>query len=275
MERGYGSELGAISFAAGISSDHMASYLDGSVPRSREVVEKMERSLGIETNRMVSAWDWDALEAIDSIYPIPEGMLPEIANLIEAVRLATSHLNGLGPVRQALKKGGFPSWNIYTRWNDLYKARVTPFSYRHFYRHVPDILIASGIMSAAEAIVTLEEAASAKVDMEISTEDLESAAERALADGRIVAEAWMDPEGVTTLRIISEVIHHSFKFLTMREEEVVRMSMGLGYSREYSFEEIGDIFDVSRERIRYIVMKALRKLRHLVFSKRLKDLWRG
>ena len=50
--------------------------------------------------------------------------------------------------------------------------------------------------------------------------------------------------------------------LTPREEKVLRMRYGIGEAQEYSLESIGERFDLTRERIRQIQLKALRKLRH-------------
>jgi RNA polymerase primary sigma factor len=84
----------------------------------------------------------------------------------------------------------------------------------------------------------------------------------------------MDPEGVAIERELSEGVRHALKVLTMREEEVVRMTMAMGYGRMHSYEEVGDIFDVAQERIRRIEMKALRKLRHSAQGIRLKVFYR-
>src|SRR6185369_10616686 len=58
--------------------------------------------------------------------------------------------------------------------------------------------------------------------------------------------------------------------LTPREEKVLRMRFGIGESSDHTLEEVGQVFDVTRERIRQIEAKALRKLRHPSRSKRLK-----
>ena len=52
------------------------------------------------------------------------------------------------------------------------------------------------------------------------------------------------------------------KTLTPREEQVLKMRFGLGDGNEHTLEEIGQRFFVTRERIRQIEAKALRKLRH-------------
>ena len=59
--------------------------------------------------------------------------------------------------------------------------------------------------------------------------------------------------------------------LTTREEKVLRMRFGIGEVTDHTLEEVGQTFDVTRERIRQIEAKALRKLRHPSRSKRLKS----
>ena len=59
--------------------------------------------------------------------------------------------------------------------------------------------------------------------------------------------------------------------LTEREEKVLRLRFGLQDGRTRTLEEVGKEFNVTRERIRQIEAKALRKLKHPNRSKRLKD----
>ena len=59
--------------------------------------------------------------------------------------------------------------------------------------------------------------------------------------------------------------------LTDRERKVLRLRFGLDDGRQRTLEEVGKEFDVTRERIRQIEAKALRKLRHPSRSKKLKD----
>ncbi len=58
--------------------------------------------------------------------------------------------------------------------------------------------------------------------------------------------------------------------LSPREEKVIRMRFGIGEKAEYTLEEVGQDFEVTRERVRQIEAKALRKLRHPVRSKNLR-----
>ena len=59
--------------------------------------------------------------------------------------------------------------------------------------------------------------------------------------------------------------------LTPREERVLRMRFGIGMNTDHTLEEVGKQFDVTRERIRQIEAKALRKLRHPSRSERLRS----
>jgi RNA polymerase primary sigma factor len=61
------------------------------------------------------------------------------------------------------------------------------------------------------------------------------------------------------------------KTLTPREEKVLRMRFGIGEKSDHTLEEVGQDFEVTRERIRQIEAKALRKLRHPSRSKQLRS----
>ena len=70
---------------------------------------------------------------------------------------------------------------------------------------------------------------------------------------------------------LSEQTRRVLSTLTPREEKVLRMRFGIGEKADHTLEEVGRDFDVTRERIRQIEAKALRKLRHPSRSKRLKS----
>lgn len=71
--------------------------------------------------------------------------------------------------------------------------------------------------------------------------------------------------------MLHEQLEEVLTTLTPREEQVLRMRFGLVDGKAHTLEEVGKEFDVTRERIRQIESKALRKLRHPSRSKKLKD----
>jgi RNA polymerase primary sigma factor len=74
------------------------------------------------------------------------------------------------------------------------------------------------------------------------------------------------------LREMTEAV---LKTLTPREEKVIKMRFGVGDGSEHTLEEVGQSFAVTRERIRQIETKALRKLRHPSRSRKLKAFLEG
>jgi RNA polymerase primary sigma factor len=69
--------------------------------------------------------------------------------------------------------------------------------------------------------------------------------------------------------ILREKIERLLKTLTYREREIIRLRYGLGDGYTYTLEEVGRIFKVTRERVRQIEAKAVRKLQHPVRSRHL------
>ena len=79
------------------------------------------------------------------------------------------------------------------------------------------------------------------------------------------------PAEAASHTLLKEQLSSVLSTLTPREEEVLRLRFGLKDGRSRTLEEVGKVFNVTRERIRQIEAKALRKLRHPSRSKRLKD----
>lgn len=79
------------------------------------------------------------------------------------------------------------------------------------------------------------------------------------------------PSDAAAYELLKEQLQDVLDTLTEREENVLRLRFGLDDGRTRTLEEVGKVFGVTRERIRQIEAKALRKLRHPSRSKRLKD----
>ena len=81
----------------------------------------------------------------------------------------------------------------------------------------------------------------------------------------------LSPADSAAFSMLREELATALESLTERERQVVRLRFGLEDGRARTLEEVGKEFNVTRERIRQIEAKALRKLRHPTRSKRLKD----
>ena len=79
------------------------------------------------------------------------------------------------------------------------------------------------------------------------------------------------PAEAASFTLMKEQLMNVLDTLTPREEKVLRLRFGLDDGRQRTLEEVGKEFNVTRERIRQIEAKALRKLRHPSRSKKLKD----
>ena len=81
----------------------------------------------------------------------------------------------------------------------------------------------------------------------------------------------LPPVDAATKWLLKEQINEVLSTLTPREQRVLQLRFGLDDGRSRTLEEVGKEFNVTRERIRQIEAKALRKLRHPSRSRKLKD----
>jgi RNA polymerase primary sigma factor len=75
--------------------------------------------------------------------------------------------------------------------------------------------------------------------------------------------------------MLKDKIDTVLKTLTYREREIIKLRYGLGDGYTYTLEEVGRIFKVTRERVRQIEAKAVRKLQHPVRSRQLQGFLEG
>ena len=83
------------------------------------------------------------------------------------------------------------------------------------------------------------------------------------------------PLSAASRGMLREKIENLLKTLTFREREIIRLRYGLGDGYTYTLEEVGRIFKVTRERVRQIEAKAVKKLQHPVRSKQLEGFLEG
>ncbi len=81
----------------------------------------------------------------------------------------------------------------------------------------------------------------------------------------------MPPPDVAFRQLLKEQVEEVLSSLLDREARILRLRFGLEDGRARTLEEVGNVFGVTRERIRQIEAKALRKLRHPSRSRKLRD----
>ena len=84
-------------------------------------------------------------------------------------------------------------------------------------------------------------------------------------------ETLPEPVDAAAKQLLKEQVQNALSVLTERERQVLEMRFGLHDGKDYTLEEVGRFFQVTRERIRQIEAKALRKLRHPTRSRHLRD----
>jgi RNA polymerase primary sigma factor len=84
-------------------------------------------------------------------------------------------------------------------------------------------------------------------------------------------ETMPEPVDAAARELLKEQVQNALSVLTERERQVLEMRFGLQDGKDYTLEEVGRYFNVTRERIRQIEAKALRKLRHPTRSRHLRD----
>jgi RNA polymerase primary sigma factor len=105
----------------------------------------------------------------------------------------------------------------------------------------------------------------------MSLETPVGAEESSLLGDFIEDESVPAPADAASHQLLKEQVRSALSVLTDREREVLEMRFGLKDGQDHTLEEVGQHFRVTRERIRQIEAKALRKLRHPTRSRALRD----
>jgi RNA polymerase primary sigma factor len=84
-------------------------------------------------------------------------------------------------------------------------------------------------------------------------------------------EEALEPMDAAAREMLREQVKNALAVLSEREREVLELRFGLADGKDHTLEEVGQYFNVTRERIRQIEAKALRKLRHPTRSRYLRD----
>jgi RNA polymerase primary sigma factor len=97
-----------------------------------------------------------------------------------------------------------------------------------------------------------------------------------LSEEKELKDVIIDEKSISPFKMLenseaSDRIEQVLSSLTQREEKIIRMRFGIGEGSEHTLEEVGKFFNLTRERIRQIEIKALKKLRHPARSKVLKE----
>ena len=121
--------------------------------------------------------------------------------------------------------------------------------------------------TSAKKIASILKIAEEPISLEISIGDDDS---NSLGDF-IKDEYAISPADAAAQEMLKEQIQSALSSLAPREQTILELRFGLQNNREHTLEEVSNKFGVTRERIRQIEAKALRKLRHPSLSKDLKD----
>ena len=87
----------------------------------------------------------------------------------------------------------------------------------------------------------------------------------------IPTDSVLSVEDEVAARVLGETLNEILGTLTERQRKVLELRFGINDGKERTLEEVGQVFGVTRERIRQIEAKALRKLRHPSRSRKIKD----
>jgi RNA polymerase sigma factor (sigma-70 family) len=120
-----------------------------------------------------------------------------------------------------------------------------------------------------EALQTLRVDPKAKIHVEVDAMDMQRLGNGMPKILQLQAGLDTDPHDILDKELLKKKLEEVLKTLTPREENIIKYRFGLFGQEEHDLEEVGQLYAVTRERIRQIEAKALRKLRHPSRARRL------
>jgi len=187
---------------------------------------------------------------------IPVHLFESISRILRAQRTLTQEL-GRDPTTEelALEVGYLPASDVQAILRAHAEAKELPLDLQNRLNTATQKI--NRVLRSAEEPVS--------IDGPVGDEDSSS-----LGDF-IEDEDAPSPLDSASREMLREQMQDALTFLTDREREVLELRFGLKDGRDHTLEEVSDYFDVTRERIRQIEAKALRKLRHPSRSRQLRD----
>ncbi len=128
--------------------------------------------------------------------------------------------------------------------------------------------LAQQLSTPKEKLEALEKIAQFGVSIDKPIDDEESS----FIGDFLYDDKTVSPSHAAAVKLLGEKLEEALKTLTRREEKVLRLRFGLGDGQPRTLEDVGQIFNITRERVRQIEAKALRKLRHPLRSGKLEEL---
>jgi len=170
-------------------------------------------------------------------------------------------------LRTAIEKAGFKSQADFARTNDISHQSLNALIGLRF----PPInvdgsfsVLANRVMEALDALPTelwTEEQLTMALPKSSSTGFFGAKQLTALQNRMTVNQIEHDVEDDVDKNLLKNKVNEILKTLTPRENKVIKLRFGLDGCEEHTYEEIGTMFDLTRERIRQIEMKAMRSIK--------------
>lgn len=269
LERRFRGDTDSMSQKAAFERSELESYMKGGLPTTKDTVLKIAGRLKIDGRSLVKAWESDAMDAIDFLYPIGPKYTPLIRKFIELVRLATIRLGGLKPVKSTVDAAGFDDFTFYKQWNDLFTALVrypnmTPKSI--FIGRAIDLIVISKAASEAEMTLLFEEMAVERRRMQQRQREVPVGTARAVI-GRsgyspVSEDAYpSDPLEAAVLLGLSSCICRLLRSLPPRQRRALMMRLGLGAFVDHTLAEVASQFGCTRENVRKLEQGAIEALK--------------